>query len=60
VYTCGEIKFLNDKESLKAKGWSSKGIECFNLLFQWVKYDREKHPNFVKKLIKVHAKDPKI
>jgi hypothetical protein len=36
--TSGGIKFSNDKESPKAKGWSSKGIECFNPLFKWVKY----------------------
>ena len=34
------------------KGWSVKGIYCFNLLFQFVKKDRIKHPDFIKNWLK--------
>lgn len=59
-YTRGGIKFSIERESPKAKGWSNEGIERFNVLFKRVKKDRRDHTKFVKRLIKKHAKDPKI
>jgi hypothetical protein len=59
-YTSGGIKFSNDKEAPKAKGWSEEGIQRFNLLFKSVKDDRQLRPRFIRRLIKKQAEEPKI
>ena len=49
-YTQGGIKYVNHQPT-KKKGWTTKGIERYNELFQMVQKDR-KHTSFMKRFIK--------
>lgn len=59
-YTRGGLKFSEDKETHKAKGWTNEGIERFNVLYNCVRRDRQKRPAFIKRLNKAQARDPKM
>ena len=47
LYTQGGITYDKTEKSRKTKGWSDEGIERFNVLFEKVKQDRKKHPDFI-------------